>query len=89
MATLINETTDARRNRLIEEIRNGETVKDVLLNSSFPFENERQASYFSRTRNNMKSDMAHATMKQSNQLDDLKILEVLKNGKLRGYNERL
>lgn len=89
MATLLNETTDARRNRLIAEIRNGETIKAVLPNSSFPFENERQATYFSRTRNNMKSDMAHATMDQSNQLDDLKILEVLRNGKLCGYNEGL
>ena len=83
---LLNETTDARRNRLIAEIR---TVKEALPNSSFPFENERQATYFSRTRNNMKSDMAHATMNQSNQLDDLKILEVLRSGKLRGYNEGL
>lgn len=89
MNTLLNEAVDARRTRLIEEIRNGTTVKDVLLNSAFPFEKERQASYFSLTRNNMKSDMAHATMNQSNQADDLKILEVIKNGRLRGYNEGL
>ena len=89
MAALLNETTNVRRNRLIEEILSGETVKDVLLNSAFPFENERQASYFSRARNNMKSDMARATMDQSTQLDDLKILEVIRNGKLRGHNEGL
>ena len=81
MVTL-NKTTDARRNRLIAEIRNGETVKAALPNSSFPFENERQAAYFSRTRNNMKSDMTHATMDQSKQLDDLIILEVLRKGML-------
>lgn len=89
MAAVLNETRNARRNRLIEEIQSGETVKDVLLNAAFPFEAERQASYFSRARNNMKSDMAHSTMGQSNQADDFKILKEIRNGKLCRYNQGL
>lgn len=48
MAEVLSEKTNARRNRLIAEIQSGETEKEVLLNASFPFEKERQASYFSR-----------------------------------------
>lgn len=79
MTVVLNEQTNTRRNRLIEEIQTGQVAKEVLLNASFPFEEERQALYFSKARNNMGSDMAHATMKHAVQTDDMKILEVLRN----------
>lgn len=85
MAAVLSEKTNARRNRLIAEIQSGETKKEVLLNASFPFEKERQASYFSQTRNNMRSDMAHATMDYANQAEDMKILEVLRSDRNHGY----
>lgn len=85
MAAVLSEKTNARRNRLIAEIQSGETEKEVLLNASFPFEKERQASYFSRARNNMRSDMAHATMAHANQAEDMKILEVIRSGRKHGY----
>ena len=75
----VNEQTNIRRNRLIEEIKSGQITKAVLPDADFPFEEERQALYFSKARNNMGSDMAHATMKHSIQTDDMKILEVLRN----------
>lgn len=79
MTGVLNEQTNIRRNRLIEEIQIGRIIKVVLPDVSFPFEEERQALYFSKARNNMRSDMAHATMKHSIQTDDMKILEVLRN----------
>lgn len=79
MAAILSEKTNARRNRLIAEIQSGETETEVMLDASFPFEKERQASYFSRARNNMRSDMAHA-----NQAEDMKILEVIRNGRKQG-----
>lgn len=82
MAAILSEKTNARRNRLIAEIQSGET--EVMLDASFPFEKERQASYFSRARNNMRSDMAHATMAHANQAEDMKILEVIRNGRKQG-----
>lgn len=85
MTVVLNEKTNIRRNRLIEEIQSGQMTKEVLLNASFPFEEERQALYFSKARNNMGSDMAHATMKHSVQTDDMKILEVLRNVGQCGY----
>lgn len=85
MAVVLDEKTNIRRNRLIEEIQTGQMAKEVLLNASFPFEEERQALYFSKARNNMESDMAHATMKHSIQTDDVKILEVLRNAEQCGY----
>lgn len=85
MASVLSEETNARRNRLIAEIQSGETKKEVLLNASFPFEKERQASYFSQARNNMRSDMAHATMAHGNQAEDMKILEVIRSGRKHGY----
>ena len=84
-----NKETAARRNRLIEEIRSGEKVKDVLLNAAFPFEKERQAIYFSKARRNMKSDMAHATMRQSDSIGDLKIQEVMRGGNISGHKQKL
>ena len=51
------------------------------MNVSFPFKGERQAQYFSHARNNMRSDMAHATMSHSNQSDDIKILAAIKNSR--------
>ena len=47
MAAVLDEKTNMRRNRLIEEIQTGQMTKEVLLNASFPFEEERQALYFS------------------------------------------
>lgn len=85
MAVVCNEETSKRRDRLIEEISSGEKRKDILLNDSFPFKTELQAIYFSHTRRNMESDMAHATMCQAGCTDDLKILEVLRDGQLSGY----
>ena len=85
MAAILSEKTNARRNRLIAEIQSGETETEVMLDASFPFEKERQASYFSRARNNMRSDMAHATMAHANQAEDMKILEVIRSGRKHGY----
>ena len=84
MAAILSEKTNARRNRLIAEIQSGETETEVMLDASFPFEKERQASYFSRARNTMRSDMAHATMAHANQAEDMKILEVIRNGRKQG-----
>ena len=89
MAAVLSEKTNARRNRLIAESQSGETEKEVLLNASFPFEKERQASYFSQARNNMRSDMAHATMAHANLAEDKKILEVIRSGRKHGYDEGL
>ena len=82
MAAVLSKQADERRSNFIAEIRCGEKEKDVLLNSSFPFEAERQALYFSFTRRNIKSDMAYATMHHSNNTDDMAIMEMVKNGKL-------
>lgn len=82
---MMNEAVNVRRNRLIEEIRSGERTKDVLPNSAFPFETERQAVYFSRARKNMKSDMAHATMDCANHTDDLEILHRIRRGNGYGH----
>ena len=37
MTVVLNEKTNIRRNRLIEEIQSGQMTKEVLLNASFPF----------------------------------------------------
>lgn len=79
IAMVLNEQTNIRRNRLIEEILTRQMAKEGMPDTAFPFEEERQALYFSKARNNMGSDMAHATMKHSIQTDDMKILEVLRN----------
>ena len=79
MTGVLNEQTNIRRNRLIDEIKTGQITKAVLPDIAFAFEEERQALYFAKTRNNMRSDMAHATMKHSIQTDDMKILAVLRN----------
>ena len=79
IAMVLNEQTNIRRNRLIEEIQTEQMTKVVLPDIAFSFEEERQALYFSKARNNMGSDMAHATMKHSIQTDDMKILEILRN----------
>ena len=79
MAVVVNAQVDIRRNRLIEEIQTEQMTKVVLPDITFPFEGERQALYFSKARNNMRSDMAHATMKHSVQTNDRKIMEILHN----------
>lgn len=79
---LADGNTEIRRAKLIQEILSGELQKDVLLNASFAFDKERQAAYFSRTRENMRSEMAYATMHHADQIDDLAVLEVLKNDSL-------
>lgn len=82
MGRLYNAEINERRERFIKEIQNGEIGRDVLSNAAFPFEEDRQAIYFSRTRKNMKSDMAYATMHYGSYTDDLKLLKELKNGEL-------
>lgn len=62
---------------LMAEVLRGEHIIDTLPNSSFDFAEEQQAIYFSNARKNMKSEMAYATMHSGQQLNDLKILEVL------------
>lgn len=81
MAFLEN-AANKRRNNLVLEVLNGEKEKDVLPNSAYSFEEERQAQYFSHARNNMKSDMAYATMNHMQQLDDIRVLKELDNERL-------
>lgn len=80
MAAVLSKQVNERRNNFIMEIRCGE--KDVLLNSSFSFKAERQALYFSFARRNIKSDMAYATTHHSNNIEDMVIMEMVRNGKL-------
>lgn len=63
---------------LIQEILEGNYVKDILPNSAFGFTGEHQAMYFSNLRRNLKSDMAHAIMSNSQSLDDLNLLKKIK-----------
>lgn len=74
-----NDYTQRRVKELVDEVIRGEHKVDILPNSSYDFSEERQAIYFSNARKNMKSDMAHATMECGQQLDDIKILERLRN----------
>lgn len=62
---------------LVEEVLRGEHKKDILLNSSYEFDQEVQAIYFSNARKNMSSDIAYVVMNDNQQLEDIKILKGL------------
>lgn len=74
------ECVDEKKGRihdLVGEVLRGEHKKDILINSSYSFEKEVQATYFSNMRKNMSSDTAYAIMNTRQQLEDLKILKGL------------
>lgn len=63
---------------LVEEILNGEYLKDILPNSALGFSKEQQAQYFSNLRRNLQSDMAHAVISNSQSIYDLELLKKIK-----------
>lgn len=63
---------------LIKEILEGDYIKDILPNSAFGFTDEQQAQYFSNLRRNLQSDMAHAVITNSQCVNDLKLLQKIK-----------
>ena len=67
-----------RINALINEVVSGEQKRDTLRNSSYQFEKEAQAMYFSNMRRNMKSRLASAVMCASYDLSELKVMEALR-----------
>lgn len=60
---------------LIREIRRGEYELETQSSLTYPFEEERQAMYYSNMRRNMESDMAHFVMEHYQQLDELSIIK--------------
>lgn len=67
-----------RINALINEVVSGEQKRDTLRNSSYQFEKEAQAMYFSNMRRNMESRLASAVMCASSDLSELRIMEALR-----------
>lgn len=75
------ETRNSQNDRirdLVQEAVNGEHNKEILPNSSYSFDPEAQAEYFSHARNNMQMDIAHQIMEEQQQLDECVVLGVLK-----------
>ncbi|MCD7943856.1 MAG: hypothetical protein LUH43_03040 [Clostridia bacterium] len=67
-----------RINLLIGDVLSGSVKRDILMNSSFDFNDKTAAMYFSNTRRNMQSDTADAIMTHDQQLDELGIMKELK-----------
>lgn len=63
---------------LIEEIMNGEYMRDVLPESAFDFSGECQAQYFSHLRKNLESDTAHSVMTVHQDLRELRLLKEIR-----------
>lgn len=60
---------------LIREIRRGEYELETLPSLAYPFEEERQAMYYSNLRRNMESDMAQLVMEHHQQLNELRLIK--------------
>lgn len=67
-----------RIDTLMKELLRGEHKKDTLINSSYEFSGEMAASYFSNTRNNLRSDMAYSVFGGNLDLKELRLLKVIK-----------
>ena len=70
-----------RIERLVGEIIAGEHKIDKLPNSSAGFSGAAQAEYFSMARNHLGSDVNNLIVNHDQQLDELRLLKVIKGQK--------
>ena len=63
---------------IINEILSGEYKRDILPEYALKFSGEPEACYFSRLRNNLRSDMAYAVMNNSQDTSELFLLNEIK-----------
>lgn len=54
--------------RLVQEGIQGETVRDILPNSSFPFTGEAEVAYFKQLREFSKTSLAHRIMNHNQEV---------------------
>ncbi len=72
---MYEKTRNSLLDQMIDEVRRGEYMMDILPNASYEFSGQTQASYFANLREQMGSDMANAIFYCGKSFEEVSLLK--------------